>query len=540
MERVMKLYTVFYGAIILATITNTLAIGYASSSFISSRSSEDRLMGISFFSPRSQSTNAARDMAGWHPYIHRYDAESIYGAFTVTPAYYKSIRVEHISETLFGTSAFNVSGSFVTNRMSQDILADYFGLSPTFESTVFLKPRIQNAMLIANGFLGLDAVAPGLYMSAMIPFVWTEWNLHMHESIFNEGSNTPYPAGYMAANALTAPAKSFVQALNGTITFGQMQQPLTHGKVDGGHTKIGVSDIQLALGWDFILREHGYAGINIRMSAPTGSRPKSEYLFEPIVGNGKHWELGLGFSGRVLLWEADGEQTLSFFADANVTHLFKATQHRSFDLKCHGFGSRYMLIKEFDNAGNYTGNLAPAINKTTLRCKVNMDIELDLAIMFGYVRRGFAFDIGYNAWFRSKEKISIDQPFLSNSYGLKGIQNVTNSLGALTNTTQSTATLMGNFFGDQAAVADPNSPVFISPCSLSTDSAASPRLLTHKFFAYCGYGFEDILHETITPLLGLGGEIEFEGVNPRNIVLPPVRTTLSQWGIWIKAGCAFA
>src|ERR1700733_11310459 len=105
----MNLYRVHHGAILLIGIICIPIYGRSCSSSSSSLP-PPRLTGISFFSPRSQSTNAARDLAGWHPFIHRYDVDSVYGAFTFTPAYYRSVRVERISEALFGRDSFNVTG----------------------------------------------------------------------------------------------------------------------------------------------------------------------------------------------------------------------------------------------------------------------------------------------------------------------------------------------------------------------------------------------------------------------------------------------
>ena len=33
----------------------------------------------------------------------------------------------------------------------------------------------------------------------------------------------------------------------------------------------------------------GFFGVVV---VPTGNRPKAKYIFEPLVGNGRHWEVG--------------------------------------------------------------------------------------------------------------------------------------------------------------------------------------------------------------------------------------------------------
>lgn len=498
----------------------------------------DVLQGVSFFSPRSQSVNALQAHVGWHPYIHRYENDDWYIATQLQPEVRASFRRDRIAQALFGTDTLYVSGSQTLNRNDNAILADYFGLSPEFQSEVVLSPKITNVLFTLNSFISFDRWVRGLYLTILAPIVWTRWNFDMKETIFSTGSTAEFPARYMADDAVAAPVTSFVQALKGDHTFGQMTEKMAFGKVCGPRTKWGLSDLTIALGYDILSREHGYAGVNLRLAAPTGNRPKATYFFEPLIGNGKHWELGLGFSGRVLIWEKDGEQECSFFADANFSHLFKAEQKRTFDFCANGFGSRYILLKKFDRTGTYTGKLIPALNRTTLCCDVSVDLQFELLAMFGYNYKGFVFDAGYNAWIRTHEKISLNECIADRTYGLKGIQNVLTGAQLASDVTQSTATLHGNLLTEQALVADTDSPAFISTNDLDLSSAASPMVLTHKLFAHIGYGADPYETRSWTPYIGAGSSVEFEGVNT-SVTQKPLRNTLSQWAFWIQLGCIF-
>ncbi len=492
---------------------------------------QGELSGKSFFSPRSQSVNAARELVGWHRYIHQFDADTFYGSCSIAPEYLQSYRPQRVAEYFFNTDTLTISGSQVTNRdNTTNILADYFGLSPAFGSTVTVVPKVQQALVDFNCYIGFN----NWYFRIHAPAVWTKWELKLEEIPNNNGSDTPFPALYMAQEALQAPVQSFNDAIKGNVTFGDVQDGLQFGKIDNAQTKGGLSDIQAALGYNFVVSENGHVGLNIRGSAPTGTRPTSEFLFEPVIGNGKHWELGVGFTGEVIIWERDGDQTVSLFVDANITHLFPARQNRSFDFTTNGFGSRYILLKQFDNTGNYDGLSLPAINKTTLSCKVKTSVQIDIAIMFGYIYNEFGFDIGYNGWARSRERISLKESIESNRFGFKGIQNVAIESGDNDNTTQSTATLNGNNFENQLLVADASSPVFINTQDLDVTSAASPRAITHKIFAHFSYTWEN---KQTKPYLGVGGEVEFEGVRPKDS--QPNKNTLSQWGVWLKGGLGF-
>lgn len=515
-----------------------ITIALALSSMHAPAQENEILQGVSFFSPRSQSINAVRAEVGWHPYIHRYNHQSWYITTQITPEFRTSFRPNRIAQALFGTDRLFIAGSQALNRDDNAILADYFGLSPEFQSEITLKPAIKNILFTLSAYLGFDQWIKGLYLTIHAPAVWTQWHLDMDEIIADNGANSTFSARYMDTNAVIPLIGSFVTALKGDHTFGQMTEKMSFGKVCGPQERWGISDLSLALGYDIVSREHGYAGLNLRIAAPTGNRPKSIFLFEPLIGNGKHWEVGLGFAGRVLIWEKDGDQELSFFADANFTHLFRTRQTRSFDFCANGFGSRYVLLKEFDADGNYTGKLLPAINKTTLCCKVSIDFQFELLAMFGYTYQGFLFDVGYNGWIRTKERITLRESIAEHTYAVKGIQNVVTALDELSPLTQSTATLHGNTFSEQAAVVDADSPVFISTNDLDLRSAASPMLLTHKLFAHIGYGWQESERDRWVPYLGIGTSVEFEGINT-SIIQKPNRNTLSQWAFWLKGGIAF-
>ncbi len=499
------------------------------------------LIGRSFVSPRSQSVNAARDLVGWHNQINRYDEKGFYYALAIIPEYTQSLRAKRIAQQLFGNDQLVISGSQVVNRGNDDILADYFGLSPVFQSNLHLEPRIKTGIFSFDGYLGYK----NFYIRINAPTVMTRWNINLEEEVFNNGISTQFPARYMTLNAINAPATSFEQAIKGGITYGDITEGIQFGKIDGAHHKGGLSDLQLIGGWNFLNRPNGHVGFNIRTAAPTGTRSKSDFLFEPVIGNGKHWELGVGLTGRVLIWDLNsGERQISFFADTNFTHLFKSRQVRSFDFKktlCpleENFGSRYILLKTFDNNGNYTAESVPAINKTTLKSDISVDIQADLVFMFGYTHAGTIFDIGYNGWIRSKEKISLCEKFPEKTYGFKGIQNVRTLASLNSIDTESSATLHGAEFSDQATLTDANSPVFLTQNDLDLSSAETPLAITHKFFANISHTWHAQDEHRTKPFIGIGGEIEFEGINTR-LTEREDKNAISQWGLWLKGGWAY-
>lgn len=520
-------------------IINVVLIASLTSSFLYSSEEPEtnavnQLRGISIFSPRSQDINAARDIVGWHPFIHRCDATKNYSVLAFTPQYNQSLRPERISLALFNSDTFSLSGSQIPGRTdTQELLADYFGLSPAFASNAFFKPLIRNLECDMALYIGFDSWVKGLYLQLRGPGVWTQWNLKLSDDIIDE-SNSPFPAGYMAADAVTPPYDSYTQAMRGIYPFGEVEK-LKYGKICGAQTLSGLAALEMVLGYDFIRRETSHVGINFRASAPTGSRPKGKFFFEPRVGCGKHWQIGVGFTGHTRLWEKDNEQELIMWVDVNFTNMLKARQRRSFDLCKNGFFSRYILAKEFDEDGMFIEKMLPVINFTTLECDVRKSIQVDMVFMFGYTYNNFVFDIGYNGYIRSREKISLRECIPANKYGLKGVQFAVNPItGQPLNTTESTATI----FETEPIISDGLFPVFISTKDLNIKSAASPLIVTQKLFWHLSNSWPNCCDHNAEPFIGIGAEIEFEGINTRNSY-QPANTTMGQASVWFKGGVSF-
>lgn len=416
---------------------------------------------IPYYSIRNQGQDAARDLAGMTQHINLFDMDKIYGTFAVTGEYAQTFKPSRIAESLFGEAVcnsncdgatINVSGSRVANRGANDWLADYFYLPTDFQSTLKFSPRIRNAVVDLDFYLGLDEWACGLFLRINAPIVWTSWNLNFCETVVASGTQA-YDPGYMngfdvapaasnglfgvgiARSNLLANAAAFfnggnITDVSVTPTTAVVFDPLCYARFDGcSHNKTALADLAVTLGYNFINDEDYHLGVGIRMLAPTGTRPNGKRLFEPIVGNGKHWELGADVSGHAMLWRScDEESNLGFFVDANITHLFKAKQTRTADLAGKPL-SRYMLAERLaTNSGTtlggattaaavapagvvapsaiFAGEFSPVANLTTRDVKVSVGVQGDVAAQFTYTRCGFAWDLGYNFWGRSCEKVS--------------------------------------------------------------------------------------------------------------------------------------
>lgn len=413
--------------------------------------------------PRSQSEDSARDLMGWTRYINLYDQEQVYCAWAFTPEYTHTYSSNDINRNLFGANLIDdtrpfiqISGSQVGDRNATDWLADYFGLPTDFQSKITFNPHVSNIMLDIAFYLGLDEWCDGLYFRIHAPIVHTRWNLDFDEFDIVAGVNG-YDAGYFAPTAIPRAQllNSFSDFASGTQTpqlganiFFNPLENATMVKRSLGLTRL--SDIQAVFGWNFLQGDDHHFGLNIRTAAPTGNRPEGIFLFEPIVGNSHHWELGLGVSCHYLIFvDPCTDRRIGFYFDGNLTHLFGSRQTRTFDLVGKPM-SRYMLAERLGTpvtnllasatqgvapsatpplpipGAQFQNLYVPLANITTFDVNVTIAAQFDATAMIDLQWCNWNFDIGYNYWGRSCENIKpicqqCSIPFDGNvNFALKG------------------------------------------------------------------------------------------------------------------------
>lgn len=384
--------------------------------------------------PRNQGANTARELVGLQEFMHLCNVPETYGVVAMEFEYTRSFRPARIAKQLFGdtscevcydndqTYLLNFQGSKIQDRNEFALIADNFGLSQDFDGTLALSPRISNLILDIEYYVSLDCWMENAWFRTNLPITHTYWNLFDFgsgtcnpcdiEKIDRNSQNTPFPPCYMASgdngeNNIPV-TDDIITALSGEFLFGDMQTPWHYGKfATNCLDKTRLADIDLIFGYDFLCTDYHHLGLYLQATAPTGNAPNAEFIFEPIAGNGHHWGLGGGISSHFTLCDNDYDQNLSIWIVGNIQHLFSDRQVRSFDFKDQGPMSRYMLLKEFDSNGAYTGNMINAINFTTRTVESKFKIMGDASIKFALYNRGMTFDIGYNIWGRSCEEIRL-------------------------------------------------------------------------------------------------------------------------------------
>ena len=222
-------------------------------------------------------------------------------------------------------------------------------------------------------------------------------------------------------------------------------------------------------------------------------------------------------------------------------------------------------IKEFDF------QFTPLANLTTLPVDVSVGVQADLVFMLAYQRGNFVWDLGYNLWVRSCEKIKLDctcpTPFADGTtwvlkgdgqvFGYPSLNPNANLIGRLS-ASQSNASIHSgtnghtgldttsgslsfrptrnpgidnplfaissgdndliildnpNSFGPRAGLQTLTSvnPVFITDCDLDIDGART-KGLSHKLFTNISYTWVEY-KEHWDPYLGAGAEGEFHPIS---------------------------
>jgi len=529
------------------------------------------LYGNPFYDFRSQSVNLARDVAGLQTFMGACGDQSSLGGFlALTPEYTQSFRADKLAACLFGNtvntdctpSVIHIQGSLVEPRDSQAWLADYFGLPTDFKGSLYVNPHIKTFLVDLNGYLRLDELLQGLYVTAHAPLVVTQWDLGLCEQSIS--GNNGYPAGYfndsgatngqLLSEALAFLGRKQVPDLGPAI----LMHPLCCSRLSNAHRKrIGVADLQATIGWNFVCASDYHLGISAHIFAPTGNKPDPAFLFTPVIGSGGHWKLGAGVHMHLAFWKNEQETAeLGFYIDGYGQHIFNAAQKRCFDI-CGKQNSRYMLATRLGSA--FTGpslvapcatgiafenEYAPVAYLTSTVVNISVAVEGDFVATFVYRHKASNFTLGYNYWARTCDRIyqknrchplrlETERWALKGDAQMIGFEEMSSSPVSLA-ATESNATITtgtnqfsndtfrpNNGIDNPCAAMTETDIVVDEPSSTTETKSSNPPILlayndinfsgtqgsSNKLFFHIDYGWD--WSDRLAAHLGVGGEIEF-------------------------------
>jgi hypothetical protein len=310
-------------------------------------------------------------------------------------------------------------------RKSVDWLADYFGLPTDYVSEVRFFPAINTYRCIPYTFIPCIINDLFFLFSFHFPLECATWNLHCTERIRNPGNNA-HDAGYVTAHEVPRPqlAPSFRAIVSGKCTPNftpeGIYMPLTNAKISNNPLHAaGMNCLYATLALYEQPLDWLRCGIAAILSIPTGTRPRSTHLFEPIIGNGHYLQYGGALYGNIALFDNTAKNiwgTLDI--DLTITHCNKTRQRRTFDLE-EKPNSRYMLVHQ-PSAPTPIYTLLANVSTLTIYAHINILCELSAAFTYNTAQTAWSF--GYRFWARSNDRLTFINPheFPSGLWSLKG------------------------------------------------------------------------------------------------------------------------
>lgn len=521
---------------------------------VSAHISAELSISANLFLGRSFSANMAREMEMTGPINHQ-NSGGVNGFFSIDAAYQRMWN-QHGVENGIGAYPFWSNTNTMTvgdNSGSYNLDGYQFGVGPiTTNGSISIDPIIYqtgsdfmfyiqsqqyghsffakvksalSAMVMNPNFVETKPVTPVIYPNGSI-FLLT---------------SAPTEAG------ITDPSTSMTQGFAG-VSGGQQSIPnfkaMTNGLINGVQsTGAHLSDTEMTIGYNYTCQETENMGaIGVRVVAPTGVKPQGVYVLEPINGRGGYWGVGGYLAGIYKVWHNESnDSSLKLNFMGNGIHLCGANVIRSYDLTANGNGSKYLLVADYDN-NTFQSSIQNLVNLSTLESRSSFAFEGDAALAICYNHGGFSADLGYEAWGRTGETLTITEQFDTQRYAILGRQVVsvttdtsipqifTSTLCQPSATIGSSQGALGGTNADNAnstlGVLDATQPTnrIGGSSDFNTAMTAQYAAVTSKLFAKVGYNWKD---SECCPFLNLMAECEWSNIS--NNALP-------QWSVALIGG----
>ena len=401
-------------------------------------------------------------------------------------------------------------------------------LNESFKSEISIRPQqsvVGAGFQLRKAFCMNEEKGRGFYTSISFPIERVKNNLNFDEVIIRDGGgvNTTRDNGTAVANMREA--------------FQQEQWAFGKIKMDG-LSKTGVADVEFKVGYEWIQEEPFHLESYLGILIPTGNKPNAQFLFEPIVGHGRHWGIMLGNSLGIQIWSNETtDRSLRMEYASHTQYLFRNTQCRSIDLVCKPW-SRYIELyrneEEAITASLLPGLLSsdfatPGINVLTIPLKVRPGFSHNMTTAAVFNSGGWQLEGGYNLYCRQSECIKLacpwqEEPAIKYMTG----RGRTNPVRDITGNARLENISLNNTpgTGNRLLLGDYNYNL-IKAKDLDLVSASSPTVITHTIYVAGAYRFDDYDYPMF---LNAGGSYEFNKSNNAGI---------ERWTIWGKVGFSF-
>ena len=484
-----------------------------------------------FLMQRPMSDDLAMEYSSWHKHFNKLDEhkkvdvkkvdvkkeeikkdEKLGGCFQSVPFYAKSTNKSDLADYFGYQDDENIYGYiFVGHELTDgatslsplEVLWDpaaAVGSSSELNAKANFNPTREAFGLRLDYHQSFDHVLENLFAKVSVPVVYVKTNMGINYT------------GTITTQTLPGRADtvSLLDYLAGNVTS-DYQTALTHAKINGARTKVGVADIHLTLGYKLLKEENQHLTAALNLVVPTSNKPSGEYLFEPVYGNAGHLGLGATIDGVFDVWsKKEDEMSLDLVFAAKYKYLFKSREVRTLGIK--DMSSRVIDSHGFYKLGGMVGDerVFPLANILTRDVEVTPGGQFEALANLSFAWQSFHFDFGYNLFAKEREVVDVNN-WKDHLYGSLDIASSYNPA------TDSAGFLSG----------DANNNTLITSEYLDTWAITTPAQVTHKVHATVNYEFEDWKYPM---MFGFGGSYEF---------LPGRNAGLEGYAIWAKAGVSF-
>jgi len=279
------------------------------------------------------------------------------------------------------------------------------------------------------------------------------------------------------------------------------QTALENLLIKGTHKETGLGDFACSLGYKFFQKPNNHLFVSFDIVIPTGNKPCTQHLFQPVYGNGQHFGLGASLDAGALVWKNQYAH-LQLLSYLRYQYLFPNHEHRVPSICGQPF-SQYYLLGE----NGTTKPLFPAANVLRQLVHVKPHSMIDFMGMISFMCDGWTIDCGGTVFYKNRETVTPTHPFPSDRYGIASPSFSSDG----TTVFNAAGTLDGSMLTQK---------------NITMDSITTPYLLSTKFFGGLSYTYK---YQAVTFTLVGGASYEYASTN----------ADLEHYTLWTTLGMAF-
>jgi hypothetical protein len=454
-----------------------------------------------FLAPRATGVNLPMEYTTWHGHVYGKKANSRNRtSFQVTPFFQGSTNEGELGEYFAPNKESN---SFIiddgTKGIAQEFLIHQQDMASTeLAGTVSFRPDQEAWGVRLDFFQDINTPWSKFFLTASAPIVSVERDMDLkvvNGVNFTKGTDSFSIEDFFKGNVTRTATDN-------------LQDPLKKAKINGDRSETGLADIDVAIGHKCIYKKNRHLFLNIGVTIPTGTKVRGDYLWAPVVGNGRHVGLGAGVDAGIQVWKSKRAKAKILFA-ADYRYLFESTEERTIGLKKTEQMGHYYLVQKINAPANTP--LFPAANVLTQDVRVKPGSQIDAMIDFSFMCSKFTIDFGYNMFWKDQESVWVKN-WTDNTYAQAKDDFKTSEIFDLTKATDGPINLVS-----QGGI----------ETLLDVGAATSPAQLTHKIFGGVGYTFNVCCNHPLS--IGAGASYEFVTTN----------AALENYSIWIKGSVSF-